>query len=88
MSAQYRVDGNYLDPSKIDEAQAEAEKFGAHLWVATAVHKISEDTLAAGLGMQLDGSNLLDIFTGCLGCEEQFRPALLGTPCPGDRRRS
>lgn len=60
---------------------------GEHVWVATALYRVSERAVATAMAgrrsIQMDSENLVDVTLGCWTCEREYTPGLAAKPCPG-----
>ncbi len=74
---------------RLDVALAQAEATQRHVWILVATHLMSDRTareLVSGdpAKVSFDTATLAGTEFGCLICEQQLSPELIGKRCPGD----
>lgn len=81
-------DTTHYRPADLERLSVRAERTmsqyarrGEHLWIATVSFRVDP---TATLG-RLDADNIfMAPAVGCIVCEQEYTPTLLGLPCPGD----
>lgn len=67
-----------------------AIKSHTHLWTATALYMLSEETMRtlSEEAPNLDMENLRQVGVGCFVCQEPYDPRLLKRKCKGEPKRA
>lgn len=83
------VPGVHYAPPPSPLADLEPIGPGEHVWIVTAVHRVSEEgARRASAGVEpvlLDHESVVTVVIGCWLCERSYGEAA-GAPCPGEPR--
>ena len=73
-----------FEAAQINRPDMVIPKRNEHVWIATAVYRLSDKEMLGKEQIHMDMENLAFTVFGCFVCEQAFETRLLYRDCPGE----